>query len=260
MAVQLAAALPTVGRMAMQYLPQIIGLSAAYKPLMEGRPVDALVQGGLGFLGGKTVQGPVTGLAQRAMGQSGRIANMLNKPGMAPAIQKALGYGIPLSAVALAPTIANAVAPGASTATGAAQNLGGNLVQGSAGLLGYQAPGAADYSGAALPPNLGMYGGVTPYGLPTDVLGPAGMGQRLQTLKDAETMRDAMRLLLPEEYKAAEARSKSEMARLMAAAGIRQNIETRANMQQAAQTAGLNAGLNALNTAGQAVTRQYQYS
>ena len=57
-------------------------------------------------------------------------------------------------------------------------------------------------------PPVGQYGGVAPYGSPLDVIGPAGMGMRLPDYKDAETMRDAMRLLNPEILAAAEARSK----------------------------------------------------
>ena len=100
---------------------------------------------------------------------------------------------------------------------------------------------------------------MSPYGSPLDVLGPAGMGQRLQTIKDAETMRDAMRLLNPEILAASEARSKKEFERNMAAAGIRQNIATRAAMQQRAQQAGLQSGLTAAQQAGAALTNQYQY-
>ena len=45
----------------------------------------------------------------------------------------------------------------------------------------------------------------------------------------------------------------------MAAAGIRQNIATRAAMMQQAQQAGLNAGLTAAQQASAALTKQYQY-
>ena len=85
------------------------------------------------------------------------------------------------------------------------------------------------------------------------------MGQRLQTLKDAQTQRDVLRTLLPEIESAAEARSKKEFEGQMAGAGIRQNIATRAAMQQRAQEAGLQAGLGALQQAGGALTSQYQY-
>ena len=158
---------------------------------------------------------------------------------------------------------------GLPLAGGLAGNIAGGLkgpaqaaAQTGAGLIGYTAGGQPVYSnvgGAAVPP-VGQYGGINPYGLPGDILGPAGMGMRLQTYKDAETMRDAMRLLNPEILAASEARSKKEFERNMAAAGIRQNIATRAAMIQNAQQAGLNAGLTAAQQAGDALTRQYQYT
>jgi len=256
MAAPLALALPTAGRLAMQYLPQIIGLSAAAKPLMEGRPLEALVSGGVGFLGGKGIQGPVTGLAQRAMGQGPRLAGMIGQPQLGGGISKALGYAVPGAAVALAPTVAGVVAPGSQGVRGAA----GNAAQLGAGLVGYTADGKPVYGGAALPPGMGQYGPTSPYGSPLDVLGPAGMGQRLDTLKTAQTQRDVLRTLLPEIEAAAEARSKKEFERQMAGKGIRTNIDTRAAMQKAAQDAGLRAGLGALEQAGGALTSQYQYS
>tara|TARA_Y100000004_G_scaffold97040_1_gene108578 strand:+ start:670 stop:1440 length:771 start_codon:yes stop_codon:yes gene_type:complete len=256
MAAPLALALPTAGRLAMQYLPQIIGLSAAAKPLMEGRPLEALVSGGVGFLGGKGIQGPVTGLAQRAMGQGPRLAGMIGQPQLGGGISKALGYAVPGAAVALAPTVAGVVAPGSQGVRGAA----GNAAQLGAGLVGYTADGKPVYGGAALPPGMGQYGPTSPYGSPLDVLGPAGMGQRLDTLKTAQTQRDVLRTLLPEIEAASEARSKKEFERQMAGKGIRTNIDTRAEMQKAAQDAGLRAGLGALEQAGGALTSQYQYS
>ena len=173
----------------------------------------------------------------------------------------ALAAGAGALGLPLAANIAGNIAGGAK---GAVQGLGqaaGNVAQTGAGLIGYTAQGQPVYSnigGAAVPP-VGMYGGVSPYGSPLDVLGPAGMGQRLQTIKDAETMRDAMRLLNPEILAASEARSKKEFERNMAAAGIRQNIATRAAMIQKAQEAGLRAGLTAAEQSGRALTQQYQY-
>ena len=173
----------------------------------------------------------------------------------------ALATGAGALGLPLAGNIAGNVASGAK---GAVQGLGqaaGNVAQTGAGLIGYTAQGQPVYSnigGGAVPP-VGQYGGTSPYGSPLDVLGPAGMGQRLQTIKDAETMRDAMRLLNPEILAASEARSKKEFERNMAAAGIRQNIATRAAMIQKAQEAGLRAGLTAAEQSGRALTQQYQY-
>jgi hypothetical protein len=147
----------------------------------------------------------------------------------------------------------------AGALSGPVQGAASGATQAGAGLIGYTADGKPVYGGAALPPGLGQYGPTSPYGGPLDVLGPAGMGQRLDTLKTAQTQRDVLRTLLPEIEAAAEARSKKELERQTAAAGIRQNIATRAAMQQAAQAAGLKAGLGAMQQAGDALTRQYQY-
>ena len=159
----------------------------------------------------------------------------------------AAGLGLPLAARA-AGGVSQGLAGGAGT-----------VAQTGAGALGYQTPAEAVYGGASLPPGMGQYGPTGPLGEPLDVLGTPGMGRRLEQLKAAETQRDAMRLLLPEIYQASEARSKSEFARQMAAAGIRQNIATRAAMLQAAQQAGLGMGATAAQQAGGALTSQYQY-
>jgi len=152
------------------------------------------------------------------------------------------------------PLVGN-IAGGASSAlAGAAPGV----AQGAVGLGAYPRPGEVQYGGGAVPP-VGRYGGVEPEGSPLDVAGLPGMGRRLETVKSAEAQRDALRLLLPEIYQASEARSKSEFERQMAAAGIRQNIATRAAMLQQAQQAGLGMGLTAAQQAGGALTSQYQY-
>ena len=196
----------------------------------------------------------VKGLVGQAglMGSRGlnALATNLATPAGLGAI--AAGTGLGLGAAGLTGGIGGKVAGGLGQALGGAGQAG-------AGIIGYTADGAPVYGGAALPPGLGQYGATSPEGMPSDVLGPSGMGRRLELLKTAQTQRDVLRTLLPEIEAAAEARSKKEMERQMAAAGIRQNIKTRAAMQEAAQTAGLQAGLGALQQAGGALTSQYQY-
>ena len=68
-----------------------------------------------------------------------------------------------------------------------------------------------------------------------------------------------MRLLNPEIFAASEARSKTEFQRQMAAAGIRQNIATAANMLERSQQAAQQMGATAASQAGSALTSQYQY-
>ena len=227
----------------------------------------ALLGSGLGALGGGGLRMAGMGLAGTALANNALYKTLAQKAakgtitaaeaGTLQAITKGAGLagtGAGLAALPLASGVAGNVAGGLKgPAQGAAQVAGG--------VIGYTAEGAPVYGnvgGAAVPP-VGRYGGMAPYGGPLDVLGPAGMGQRLQTSKDAETMRDAMRLLNPEILAASEARSKKEFERNMAAAGIRQNIATRADMIKAAQQAGLRAGLTAAEQSGRALTQQYQY-
>jgi len=258
----IAPLLAGAGKFALGKLPLIMGAGAALPSLRQGRPIDALMQGGLGYLGGSALGGTAGRLVPRmAGGLSSAVQKMA--PGMAtklgadllPAAAGVSALGLGAGALALG----GAMNPASSGVVQGAQQGLGSAGQLGAGLIGYTADGKPVYGGAALPPGMGQYGPTSPYGGPLDVLGPAGMGQRLDTLKTAQTQRDVLRTLLPEIEAASEARSKKELERQMAAAGIRQNIATRAAMQQAAQAAGLKAGLGAMQQAGDALTRQYQY-
>lgn len=259
----IAPLLAGAGRLALGKLPLIMGVGAALPSLRQGRPVDALMQGGLGYLGGAALGGPAGRLVPR---MAGGLQTAVQK--MAPGLATKLGAdllpaaagvsALGLGAGALA--LGGAMNPASSGVVQGAQQALGGAGQVGAGLIGYTADGKPVYGGAALPPGMGQYGPTSPYGSPLDVLGPAGMGQRLETLKSAQTQRDVLRTLLPEIEAAAEARSKKEFERQMAGKGIRTNIDTRAEMQKAAQDAGLRAGLGALSQAGSALTSQYQYS
>lgn len=258
MGLPLAALLPIGGA--------VLGGIEGYKK--SGGDIGAAALGsGLGALGGGGLRMAGMGLAGTALANNAVYKTLAQKAakgtltaaeaGTLQAITKGAGLaGAGLGAAGLLPVsgAAGGVAGGLKgPAQGAAQAAGG--------VIGYTAQGAPVYGnigGGAVPP-VGQYGGMSPYGSPLDVLGPAGMGQRLQTIKDAETMRDAMRLLNPEILAASEARSKKEFERNMAAAGIRQNIATRAAMIQKAQEAGLRAGLTAAEQSGRALTQQYQY-
>lgn len=206
--------------------------------------------------------------AATALGAGAKAARQAGLMGLASPLSKVAGQVYRMSPVRAAATLGGLAAGGGvllgipALAGGLAANVArpaGTAAQVGAGALGYQTPAEAVYGGDALPPGMGQTGPTDPFGNPIDMLGPAGIGQRLAQFKSAETQRDIMRLLLPEVYKASEARSKSEFARNMAAAGIRQNIATRAAMLQAAQQAGLNMGATAAQQAGGALTSQYQY-
>ena len=209
-------------------------------------------------------------MAGTALGGIPALTSAVEKGAMAT--RGALGLQGPIASGAqmlqsAVPVIGGLVGPSvignvAGAVSGPVRGAASTATQAGAGVIGYTADGKPVYGnigGGALPRGLGQYGPTSPYGGPLDVLGPAGMGQRLQTLKDAQTQRDVFRTLMPEVIGVREATAKKDMERQMAAAGIRQNIATRAAMQQRAQQAGLQAGLGALQQAGTALTQQYQY-
>jgi hypothetical protein len=146
-------------------------------------------------------------------------------------------------------SIAAAAAPAASRGAGGAANVAVSAGQ----------PGQANYdAGAAVP--------VTPYRqTPYDSLsvfdpsGPIGAA-RLNELLMQDVQLAGIRKLMPELFKSAEARSKTEFQRQMAAAGIRQNIATAANMLERSQQAAQQMGQTAAQQMGNALTSQYQYS
>ena len=253
------------GRIAMQYLPTIMAVGSALPSIRQGNYGQALLQGAIGYGTGMPLKGLVPGVARAASAQAPRLAgtllpNLVDAPGFNVAAKQLARAGVGLGAAGLA--FKGGQMLGGSGAAQGIQQAGGNLAQTGAGVIGYTADGKPVYGnigGGALPPGMGQYGPTSPYGGPLDVLGPAGMGQRLQTLKDAQTQRDVFRTLMPEVMEVREATAKKDFERNMAAAGIRQNIRTRAEMQRAAQDAGLRAGLGALQQAGTALTNQYQY-
>lgn len=174
-----------------------------------------------------------------------------------PAPLTAAGLGAAAAGIGglVGPQLAGAAAAGLARPARATAQVG-------AGTLGYQAPGAVDYesiAGGALPPDIGTFGAGGTLSDPLNVLGRVGMAQRLETLKTAEAQRDALRLMMPEIAKASEFRSRQELQRQLAAAGVRQNILTAANMLERSQQSAQQMGINAASQAGAALTSQYQY-
>ena len=254
-------------------LPAISGVLGGMEGYKRGGAGGALLGGALGAatpaglrlagsalagtqLGAKVAPGVYKGAKALGMGgaSSSIVPEVQRRAGQAilPGALTTLGVG--LGAPTLAGMIGGSAAGGLGKAAGTAAQVG-------AGVIGYTAEGKPVYDakGGAVPAGMGRYGSIEPYGSPGSVLGPDGLGQSMQTRKDARTMRDTMRVLLPEEKAVVDAMKKEDFERQMAAAGIRQNIKTRAAMQQNAQLAGLNAGLGALDRAGQALSQTYQY-
>jgi hypothetical protein len=211
------------------------------------------------FKAGAGAKAALAGMGPQGIAQAVKTAGTA-----APIVQQMGGQQVLAQAlpVALAGGATLALAPGAAkmAADVAGPNTTGlgQAAQVGAGMAGYQPPGAPDYAGTGVP-TLDQYGNITPYGSLYDVAGPTGMARRQEQLLTGLTGRDLMRALLPEVEAAVDARSQKELARNLAAAGVRQNIATRAAMLQRSQQAGLEAGRQALATAGQGLIQQYQY-
>lgn len=200
-----------------------------------------------------TLQG---GLAASAAAQAAKGARILSNPALAnrflpPALGglAAAGGTLLLNAPGIAGNAAAGLAPAASRGAGGAANLAVSASQ----------PGQAIYdAGAAVPQTPYRQ---TPYNSlavadPSDAIGAT----RLNELLMQDVQLAGIRKLMPELFKSAEARSKTEFQRQMAAAGIRQNIATAANMLERSQQAAQQMGQTAAMQMGNALTNQYQYS
>ena len=252
--------LPYLTRVATNPLTSTIATGAAVggvPSLLQGNIPGAIGGGLSGGLGAATLGGFAGKLIP---GAQNLVAGALGSQGMRSVLGANLaGAAVPVTAGLLG----NAVLGGGLNnlgrqATGAIGGTGQNAI----GLLGYHAVTGEPLYGTPVPPGMGQYGGVPPVGgSALDVIqagGPAG-AQRLTTLKNAQTMADALNAYLPTVRKFSEQAKKDDFARNAAGKAIAQNILTNANMIQAAQAAGLGMGLTGAQQAGQALTQQYNY-
>jgi hypothetical protein len=229
--------------------------------------LGAALPGGLRMagtaLGGTALGARALGLGSQglsrgasAIGQVASKAGMTGLPQGAIAPLTAAGLGAAAAGVGglIAPSLAGQVGAGVKDVVRGPAQLG-------AGYVGSRGPGAPNYEqiGGNAVPVVDAYGNVSILG--TDPLGNIlpGMTRSAESLREATAQRDAMRLLYPEVAAASEARSKKEFERQMAAAGIRQNIETAANMIQRSQQSAQQMGQTAAQQMGNALTAQYQY-
>ena len=201
--------------------------------------------GGLGV--GALSKTPLGGLLAAQMAKQGGASLLSKIPAAAGLAAGGLGL---LATPALAGSQAAALAPAARTGA-----------QTALGAVGYQTAPPIDYAsmGDAVPP-VGTYGGGGTLSDPASVLGPRGMAESLQSQRTTQDQLNALRTLMPEIAKAGEFRSKQELQRQLAAAGVRQNIATAANMLERSQQAAQQMGANAASQMGSALTQQYQYS
>jgi len=259
-------ALLTGGRMAMQALPYITAGMAALPGLREGDIGKALIGGGLGYFGGSlgakglgaAKTAATAGLRSTAAG-AGPIAGLAG--GLKPIAQ----LGIPLAGAAVAAPLIGGMASGLG---GGVSKIGGQALGvvpqavGATGAImaGQNQPSGQFVSpGGAVPADIAAQAhGMTPWNIidPTGQAQAAFLAQRLQQDIGLEGMKKTMPYL----FEGSEARAKTEMQRQMAAAQIRRNIDTAAQMMLGGQTAAQNMSANAAAQMGSALTQQYQYS
>lgn len=259
-------ALLTGGRMAMQALPYIAAGLGALPGLREGDVGKAVMGAGLGYFGGglgakglKAGTRAATGNLRSTAAGVGPMAELAG--GLKPIAQ----LGIPLAGAAIAAPLIGGVA---SELGGGASKIGNQLLGTVPQTIGAtraimsgqnQPSGQFISPGGAVPDDLAAQAhGMTPW----DVLDPTGktqaafLAQRLQQDIGLEGMKKTM----PYIFEGSEARSKTELQRQMAAAQIRRNIDTAAQMMLGGQTAAQNMAGNAAISMGNALTQQYNYS
>lgn len=233
--------------------------------------LGAAIPGGLRMagtaLGGTALGARALGLGSQGLSRGasaiGQVASKVaSKAGMTGLPQGAIapltaaGLGAAAAGVGslIAPSLAGQVGAGVKDVVRGPAQLG-------AGYVGSRGPGAVDYNqiGGNAVPGGDMYGGKEILGTnPLSNILP-GMARSGESLREGAAQRDVIRLIYPEIAAAAEARSKKEFERQMAAAGIRQNIETAANMIQRSQQSAQQMGQTAAQQMGNALTAQYQY-
>lgn len=250
---------------ALRYLPTVAAATAGLPPLLQGRPLEALTSAGLAYGGGRLLRGGVQNPAvygATVPGTGGKTLVGLSQMagtrlGLNPS--QILGLGaLGLGTMAL-PQIAQGLGGGAVRA---AQSVAAPTASTAAALAGGIPGGPAQYDLTGLPPGMDpTFGYGAPYGTPAQMVDPRGLaaGARLGMEKMAESQLKIMRRQNEERFKAAEARSKTELQRQLAAANIRQNIATAAEQLIGAQQSAQRMGETASQQAGQALISQYQY-
>lgn len=227
----------------------------------DGNLGAALLGAGLGAAlpGGLRMAGTALGATPMGAAALGKGSELLSKGAKMAGLPKpgpltAAGLGATAAGVGglFAPQIAGSLAAGvaqpAKTVAGVAAGLGIPAMQ----------PSGQFNAGAAVPGGLPV--GASP-ATTADVVDPSGRfgAARTAQLLQGDIELANMKKILPYLFESAEARSKTEMQRNLAAAGVRQNIITSANMLERAQQAAQQMGANAASQAGAALTSQYQY-
>lgn len=244
----------------------IPGIGGALGTRMAGTALGAklgtAIAGGLKGGAGK-VAGAASGLGREGLQGLGRTAAAQTANLMRGGAAQAVG-ATGLGGLGAA-TYFGLGAPGLGAVAGMGSRAIDRVVGGGSGIIGYNAVTGEPImaAGAAVPPGLGQFGGTNMYGSnPYDVIDPSGpmSANRLAQLKQAQLNAKMLDTIAGTQMKWTEETKRRDLERQLAAAGIRQNIRTQAEMLQAAQQAGLNQGTNAMSQVGSALTNNYSYS
>ena len=262
---------PTVGRFAMSKLPWITGGVGALS--QRDRGLGGMIQGGiLGGVTGMGLGGPLKGLTTRAAGKLGGVTQLggyMMPASVGAGLSGLATAGIPLAAAGALGVSSGGVSGGAADVAGQAANAvgGGASRVGGAGagwvihntVTGETVP--LD-SQSALPGGLGQYGHTPAIGNVWDQIDPLGQysGRRTGKILDAQTTAKEINILAPTIRKWAEQAKKDEMTRQLAAAGVRQNIATNAELNRLSAAAAQQQATTGLAQTGNALTQQYTYA
>jgi hypothetical protein len=265
MAIQFAPMLLGAGRMAMQALPGAVpyltaGLAAA-PSLMAGKPLEALGQGALGYMGGGLLKRGIGAAGKATPGLLGRVApDSVDAPGFAQTATRLAGVGIPLAGLAAVPAVAGLARATGRAVPEAARSAAG-AVTGAVGLgrAATRQPGALTspvYPEGAVPD-------ISRYGYPgliaqQDLLGPhqanIAYQKQLQDLENQNIMRlGNYQLLANDEVR------RRDLQRSAAAAQLSTNLATQSQLQLGAQRNAAAMAGQALADVGATTRTQYSY-
>lgn len=154
--------------------------------------------------------------------------------------------------------VANLLSAPARAATGGIAQVG----QQGLGMAAAGQPYVSNF-GANLPPGVSVtdqYGGITPSGLPGDVLGLPGLGRTLEAQRQGRATAENLQRYGDIDLAFREAAARKDFERQAAMKGIAQNIATQAAMIQNAQMGAQNLGQTFGQGISQNIGRLYQYT
>ena len=258
-------ALLGVGRMAMQAIPYLTAAGAAAPSLMAGKPLEALGQGAMGYMGGGLLRGGIGAATKASMraapGLAGRIApNLVDAPGFAQTATRLARVGIPLAGLAAVPAVAGLASAAGRAVPEAARGAAG-AVTGAVGLgqAATRQPGALTspiYPEGSVPDISGyQYPGMISQQNP---LGPwqanLAYQKQLQDIENQNIMKlGNYQLLNADEVK------RRDFQRNAAAAQLATNLATQSQLQLGAQRNAAAMAGQALADVGATSRTQYSY-